>query len=80
VQITPLAEPLLGAEEEDSFRRFVQAAFGMRRKQLLRVMRELWVPDAGRASDVLESLGLEPAMRPEVVSPADFVRLFTATR
>jgi len=78
IQITPLAEPLLGSEEEDAFRRFVQAAFGMRRKQLLRVMRELWVSDAGRASGILTSLGLEPSMRPEVVSPADFVLLFRA--
>lgn len=80
IKITPLAEPLLGGEDEDPFRRFVQAAFGMRRKQLLRVMRELWVPDAGRASDILRSLGLEPSMRPEVVSPGDFVRLFSAVR
>jgi 16S rRNA (adenine1518-N6/adenine1519-N6)-dimethyltransferase len=78
VLLTPLAEPPLGAAEEDEFRRFVQAAFGMRRKTLLRVMRELWVPDAGKASDLLASLGLEPAMRPEVVNPLDFVRLFRA--
>ena len=69
-----------GGEEEDPFRRFVQAAFGMRRKQMLRVMRELWVPDAGRASNILTSLGLEASMRPEVVGPQDFVGLFRATR
>jgi len=80
VLLTPLAEPALGAEEEDPFRRFVQAAFGMRRKQLLRVMRELWIPDAGKASEILTSLGLEPSLRPEVVGPADFVRLFRAVR
>lgn len=78
VQITPLTEPSLGADEEDPFRRFVQAAFGMRRKTLLRVMRELWVPDADKASNILASLGLEPSMRPEVVSPLEFVRLFRA--
>lgn len=79
ILITPLAKPLLGADEEEPFRRFVQAAFGMRRKTLLRVMRELWIPDAGKAAGVLDSLRLEPSARPEVVSPSDFVRLFRAT-
>ena len=59
ILVTPLAEPLLGADEEEPFRRFVQAAFGMRRKTLLRVVRELWVPDAGLASDILASLRLD---------------------
>jgi len=80
VLLTPLAESALGADEEDPFRRFVQAAFGMRRKQLLRVTRELWVPDAGKASTILAELELEASLRPEVVSPADFIRLFRATR
>ena len=80
ILVTPLEQPLLGADEEAPFRRFVQAAFGMRRKTLLRIMRELWVPDAGRAADVLESLGIQPSIRPEVVSPTDFVRLFRALR
>ena len=80
VLVTPLTEPLLGAGEEEPFRKFVQAAFGMRRKQLLRVMRELWIPDSGRASAILALLGLEPSMRPEVISPVDFVRLYTTIR
>ncbi|HEY5545175.1 MAG TPA: 16S rRNA (adenine(1518)-N(6)/adenine(1519)-N(6))-dimethyltransferase RsmA [Gemmatimonadaceae bacterium] len=79
VLLTPLEHPLLGADEEADFRRFVQAAFGMRRKQLLRVMRELWVHDASRASAILADVGLPAAARPEVVSPSDFVRLFRAT-
>lgn len=79
VLVTPLESPLSGAAEEDAFRRFVQGVFGMRRKQLVRVIRELWVPDAGRAMALLTSLGLAPAIRPEVVSPVDFVRLFRAT-
>ena len=78
VLLTPLADQSLGPEEEDAFRRFVQAAFGMRRKTLLRIMRELWIPDAGKASEILASLGLEPSMRPEVLSPPDFVQLFRA--
>ena len=78
VLLTPLADQSLGPEEEGPFRRFVQAAFGMRRKTLLRIMRELWVPDAGKASEILAALGIEPSARPEVLSPLDFVRLFRA--
>lgn len=80
VLLTPLEAPTLGRTEEDPFRRFVQAAFGMRRKTLLRVMRELWVPDAGKASAILASIELAPSARPEVVSPTDFMRLFRAVR
>jgi 16S rRNA (adenine1518-N6/adenine1519-N6)-dimethyltransferase len=80
VMLTPLPEPLLGTDEEVPFRRFVQAVFGMRRKTLLRVLRELRSEDAGRAAEILDSLGLEPSMRPEVVGPSDFVRLFRALR
>ena len=79
VLLTPLDHPLLRADEEDRFRRFVQAAFGMRRKQLIRVMRELWVKDPSRASAILAEAGLPTSARPEVVSPADYVRLFRAT-
>ena len=79
VLLEPLVSPWLGTEEENPFRKFVQAAFGMRRKTLLRVMRELWVPDAGKASEILASLGLGPSWRPEVVGPLDFVKLFRAT-
>ena len=80
VLITPLAEQLLGADEETPFRKFVQAAFSMRRKTLLRVLREQWVPDAGKASARLSSLDLESSLRPEVLSPNDFVRLFRRVR
>ena len=79
VLLSPFADQSLGPEEEGPFRRFVQAAFGMRRKTLLRIMRELWVPEAGKASEMLASLGLEPSMRPDVLSPLDFVRLFRRT-
>jgi 16S rRNA (adenine1518-N6/adenine1519-N6)-dimethyltransferase len=78
VLMQPRGEPLVRQGDEQSFRKFVQAAFGMRRKQLLRLVRELWVPDAGRAMAMLSSVGLDPALRPENVSPPDFVRLYTA--
>ena len=80
VLLTPRAEPLLGADEEKAFRAFVQAAFGMRRKTMLRLVRELWIPSADSASAVLSEAGIEPAARPETLSPQAFVSLFRLTR
>lgn len=78
VLVTPLERPLLGADEEAPFRRFVQASFGMRRKQLIRVLREIQRVGAGEISSLLSALGLDPAARPEVLRPVEFVRLFRA--
>ena len=79
VLMTPLESPLVAPDEEGSFRKFVQAVFGMRRKQLVRVIRELVIPGAEEATRVLHALGIEPSLRPEVISPTDFVRLFRLT-
>lgn len=78
VRLEPLASPLVAASEEQPFRRFVQGAFGLRRKQLVRVIRALRALDAPQAGELLASLGLAAAARPEVLSPSDFVRLFRA--
>lgn len=76
VLLTPHVEPLLGANEETAFRKFVQAAFGMRRKQMLRVLRELWIPSPEHASAILSEAGIDHATRPETIDPAGFVTLF----
>jgi 16S rRNA (adenine1518-N6/adenine1519-N6)-dimethyltransferase len=67
VLLTPHVEPLLGANEETAFRKFVQAAFGMRRKQMLRVLRELWIPSPEHASAILSEAGIDHATRPETI-------------
>lgn len=81
VRITPHAEPLVRPEEERPFRTLVQNAFGMRRKQMRRVLRSLYAVDADAADMVLESAGVHPAARPETLTPAQFatiLRAFTA--
>jgi 16S rRNA (adenine1518-N6/adenine1519-N6)-dimethyltransferase len=75
VLITPRVEPLLGAEDEMPFRKFVQATFGMRRKQLGRVLRGMGVP-ADRAIAILGGIGVDPSARPETLDPQGFVRLY----
>jgi 16S rRNA (adenine1518-N6/adenine1519-N6)-dimethyltransferase len=76
VRITPRAQPLVGAESLAAFRTFVQAAFGLRRKQMQRVIRTVRGISAEAAAELLEKAGVDVAARPEVVSPGQFVRLF----
>ena len=79
VLLTPRLQPLLGADEEMRFRKFVQAVFGMRRKQMLRVVRELWIPSADNAAMALSEAGIDRSARPETLDPEKFVRLYRLT-
>ncbi len=76
IRLTPRAAPLVGAESLPAFRTFVQAAFGQRRKQMQRALRTIRGMSAEDALAVLSRAGIDPAARPEVVSPEGFARLF----
>ena len=76
VRLTPRAQPVVALAMLPGFRTFVQAAFGQRRKQMHRVLRSVCGISAERASDVLAEVDIEPSVRPEVVSPTEFARLF----
>jgi 16S rRNA (adenine1518-N6/adenine1519-N6)-dimethyltransferase len=76
IRLTPRAAPLVSAESLPGFRTFVQAAFGQRRKQMLRALRTIRGVSAEDARSVLERAGIDPSARPEVVSPEGFARLF----
>lgn len=80
VRIRPLASALVAPTDEDAFRAFVIAAFGLRRKQLRRVVRTVARLDVDAADAAIAGAGLDPDARPEVLSPADFARLFAALR
>ena len=75
VRVERLAVPLAGAAEVEPLRRLVQAAFGLRRKQMRRVLRTVRGLDAEAAEAVLAAAGVAPDARPETLAPADFVRL-----
>jgi 16S rRNA (adenine1518-N6/adenine1519-N6)-dimethyltransferase len=79
VRITPLATPLATPGEERPLRTLVQNAFGMRRKQMRRVLRSLLAIDAVTAERVLETAGIDPDVRPETLSPSQFVALLRAS-
>lgn len=78
VRITPLPQPLLLPEEERPFRLLVQGAFGMRRKQMRRVLRSLYGVDAVVADEVLQGANIEPEARPETLTPSQFALILRA--
>ncbi|MGH7653499.1 MAG: 16S rRNA (adenine(1518)-N(6)/adenine(1519)-N(6))-dimethyltransferase RsmA [Gemmatimonadaceae bacterium] len=78
LRIVPRAAPLVVRGEESSYRGMVVGAFGFRRKQMRRVLRELWGLSAAEADGVLERAQIDAAARPEVLSPDDFARLLRA--
>ena len=80
VRITPLPQPLLQPEEERPFRLLVQGAFGMRRKQMRRVLRSLYAVDALVADAVLQGADIEPQVRPETLTPSQFALVLRAFR
>jgi hypothetical protein len=49
--------------------------FGFRRKQLARGIRELTGWEAGGAAALLQAADLPATVRPEVLTPSEFVRL-----
>ena len=75
MRLTPRSAPLVRPEEEAPFRALVQGAFGLRRKQMRRVLRTLYDVDATMADEVLAESGIDPNARPETLDPSQFVGL-----
>lgn len=78
LRLEPLEHPLVPDDQVRSFRSAVVGLFGFRRKQLVRAVRELTGWDAATATRAVGQAGLEGTVRPEVLSPDDFLRLHAA--
>jgi len=78
LRVTPREDPVVSSEREDVYRRLVQDAFGLRRKQLRRVVRTNARVNPDTAERILESARVDPEARPETLSPEDFARLLAA--
>jgi 16S rRNA (adenine1518-N6/adenine1519-N6)-dimethyltransferase len=78
VRVVPRETPLLDPSLEAFFRTMVIGAFGLRRKQMVRVLRTLTPLDAEGCTALLVSCGLDPMARPETLSPADFANVAAA--
>lgn len=75
IRITPRLDPLVATADEQRYRTLVQESFGLRRKQMVRVVRTITGLDAAAAERALIASGIAPAERPETVSPVQFARL-----
>jgi 16S rRNA (adenine1518-N6/adenine1519-N6)-dimethyltransferase len=78
LRLIPLARPMVGSGEVVPFRRLVVGLFGFRRKQLIRGVRELTGWPSEKVEKVLGEAGIDPKVRPEVLSPELFARLLRA--
>jgi 16S rRNA (adenine1518-N6/adenine1519-N6)-dimethyltransferase len=80
IRITPLETPLVPLDELAEFRAFVQAAFGLRRKQLANILRSVRRLSLDEAAELLERQGIDPRARPETLSPSQLADVMRAAR
>ena len=79
VALRPVPHRVTGTDR-DSLRSLTRAAFGMRRKQMQKILRSApaYGLTADQAEAVLERVGIRPEDRPEDVQPPTFVQLAAA--
>jgi 16S rRNA (adenine1518-N6/adenine1519-N6)-dimethyltransferase len=78
LQLEPLATPIITEAEEDPYRKLVIASFGLRRKQMRRVVRTVRGLSADASEAVLQAAQVDPEARPETLSPMQFAKLLRA--
>ena len=78
IRLTPRPDPVVTPEESYRYRLLVQDSFGLRRKQMRRVLRTITGADASAVDAMLASSGVAPDARPETLSPTDFARVLRA--
>ena len=78
LRLTPLAEPLIAPADRGAFRTLVVGLFGLRRKQLLRALRELTGWPAERCTGILGAAAIGASDRVETLAPAVVARLYGA--
>ncbi|MGH7719473.1 MAG: 16S rRNA (adenine(1518)-N(6)/adenine(1519)-N(6))-dimethyltransferase RsmA [Gemmatimonadaceae bacterium] len=75
IRLTPLGEPAIDESLEEAYRSLVVGAFGLRRKQMRRVVRTLAHLDANTGEETLRQAGIDPDARPETITPRQFAEL-----
>ena len=78
LRVVPRPDPEVSDNEQARFSAFVIAAFGLRRKQMRRVLRTLGGITPGDANHILDQAGVNGEARPEVLSPRQFATLWRA--
>ncbi len=75
IRITPFHPPRLTPELEISVRTLTRIAFGQRRKQLQRILRDAFQLSHEEVEGLAAATGLDLRARPETLAPEEFVRL-----
>ncbi|MGI9189302.1 MAG: 16S rRNA (adenine(1518)-N(6)/adenine(1519)-N(6))-dimethyltransferase RsmA [Longimicrobiaceae bacterium] len=75
VRIVPHAPPRLSPQREAALRRLTRTAFGKRRKQFQRILRDDYHLDAAAVGQLEAELGVDLRARPETLSAKQFVDL-----
>ena len=78
VRVVPRAQAHVEPQLEAPFRSLVIGAFGLRRKQMIRVMRTLTPLDAAASESLLRGCDIDPMARPETLAHESFARLTRA--
>lgn len=78
IHLIPHAMPPIAPERIGDLRRLVVSLFSYRRKRMARALREARGMGAEEAAVLLERSGIDPAVRPEVVTLEQFVALLAA--
>jgi 16S rRNA (adenine1518-N6/adenine1519-N6)-dimethyltransferase len=82
IRIEPLVPPLLEPAEEKDLRDLTRTIFSWRRKQLQKTLRAApaYALEASNLGDLLQSIAIDPASRPEELEPERFIALARALR
>ena len=80
VRVVPRSDPIIDLDEVAPYRGFVQALFGMRRKQIGNSLRSASQLSAEAAAQVIASLGMDPKTRAESLSPSELASLMRAAK
>jgi 16S rRNA (adenine1518-N6/adenine1519-N6)-dimethyltransferase len=78
IRLRPLPHPLIAEAERHAFRRFVQALFSRRRKQVGGILRVVWGLGPDAVAERLHGLAVDPTVRPEALDVSALVAVFRA--
>ncbi|CAN5420042.1 16S rRNA (adenine(1518)-N(6)/adenine(1519)-N(6))-dimethyltransferaseRsmA [soil metagenome] len=78
LRILPHQPPRLLEEEEPRVRSLTRAAFGQRRKQLQRILRDAYHLSPEQVEALEQTVGLDLSARPETLTPEQFIALARA--
>jgi 16S rRNA (adenine1518-N6/adenine1519-N6)-dimethyltransferase len=75
IKLMPLSNPRVLVPDEGEFKGLMRSAFQMRRKTMLNICHTYYEVDKQFAQVKLDTIGINPMIRPEQLSLEDFARI-----